>query len=44
MLYRIAKGAENLLKEITNSEFRFQIGVIVARSTHEKVRNIKYYY
>jgi DNA ligase-4 len=44
ILYRIAKGAESLLKEIANSEFRFQIGVMVARPAYEKARNIKYYY
>jgi hypothetical protein len=42
--YRIAKNIEDLLKEIADSEFKFQIRIMVARSVHEKIRNIKYYY
>jgi hypothetical protein len=44
MPYRIAKDAEDLLKEIADSEFKFQIGIMVARPAHEKTKNIKYCY
>jgi hypothetical protein len=44
MPYRIAKDAEDLLKKITDNEFKFQIGVMIAQSAHEKAKNVKYYY
>jgi len=44
MLFRVTRDTDDVLKEITDSEFISQVRVMIARPAHEKVRSIKYYF